>query len=285
MDFEQNARKFINSDHIGNYVDIGDISIHYLEAGEGDVLLLVHGIGQSLYTWRKNFYELAKSFRVIAIDLPGYGYSGRPDAAYTIEENSQFIEGFLNTLQIKTCHIAAFGSGALYALYFMYSNPKRVKRAIVIAPGGLTASCPQQVRMLGGKMMGRMSAMMINERTVRTLLEGCYFDRTLISNDDVREYYLPINDTVSKEAILRSVSNLNMGTVMDVLRDVEQKVLIMWGKDDSWRPPEMANLFHAAMKNSLLLEIRNCGHLMHEEKPEKFNAAVLEFLHEKKRSS
>jgi pimeloyl-ACP methyl ester carboxylesterase len=280
---QDNTRKFINSDHIGQYVDIGDMSVHYLEAGEGDPLLLVHGIGQSLYTWRKNFYELAKTFRVLAVDLPGSGYSGRPDVAYTIEETSQFIEGFLNALQIKTCHIAAFGSGALYALYFMYANPKRVKKAAVIAPGGLTASCPKQVRMLGGKMFNRMGAMMLNEKTIRILLEDCYFDRTLVTDDDVKEYYLPINDTVSKEAIVRAVSNLDMGTVMDVLREIEQRVLILWGVDDSWRPAEMANLFHTGIKNSQLTEIRNCGHLLHEEKPDRFNAMLLEFFHERKK--
>jgi pimeloyl-ACP methyl ester carboxylesterase len=278
LDYNENRSKFINSDHIGSYVDIGDISIHYLEAGEGDVLLLIHGIGQSLYTWRKTINELSRTFRVIALDMPGFGYSGRPDIGYTIEENSQFIEGFMNALEIKTAHIAAFGSGALYALYFMYANPKRVRRSVIIAPGGITASCPQPVRMLGGRMMSRMSAMMLNEKTIRSLLESCYFDRTLIKEEDVKENFLPINDNVSREAILRSVANLHMGTVMDVLREIEHAVLIMWGVDDSWRPIEMANLFHAGLKNSALVEMRNCGHLPHEEKAERFNYTVAEFL-------
>lgn len=281
MDYNENRSKFINSDHIGSYVDIGDISIHYLEAGEGDVVLLIHGIGESLYTWRKNIVELSKSYRVIALDLPGFGYSGRPDIAYTIEENSQFIEGFMNALEIKSAHIVAHGSGALYALYFMYANPKRVRRAVVIAPGGLTASCPQPVRMLGGRMMSRMSAMLLNEKTIRSLLESCYFDRTQIKDDDVKEYFTPLNDTTTRESILRSVANLNMGIVMDVLREIEHAVLIVWGVDDSWRPIEMANLFHAALTNSALVEVRNCGHLLHEEKPDRFNYIVLEFFQSK----
>ena len=80
---------FINSEQVGETIPIRlpgfdqkgeETFVHYLESGVGEPLLLIHGIGQSLYTWRNVFGELSENYRVIAIDLPGHGYSGRPES-------------------------------------------------------------------------------------------------------------------------------------------------------------------------------------------------------------
>ena len=72
----KNARRaFSNNPNTGDYIDFEGVRMHYLEKGAGRPVLLVHGIGQSLYTWHKNIDALAESFHVFAPDLLGYGYS------------------------------------------------------------------------------------------------------------------------------------------------------------------------------------------------------------------
>ena len=71
------------------------LRIHYMDEGDGEPLVLVHTIGQSIYTWRCLYASLTQHYRVIAVDMPGFGYSSRPDVySYTIEEQSKALELF-----------------------------------------------------------------------------------------------------------------------------------------------------------------------------------------------
>jgi pimeloyl-ACP methyl ester carboxylesterase len=144
---------FENNEYIGAYANISfdiatetemgpetlrfETKIHYYEKGEGEPLLLVHGMGQSLYTWRENIDFFAENgFRVIAPDMVGFGYSGHLNIYYTIEENALVIGAFLDVLGIKKTHIAGFSTGALSALQFAATNPKKVDRLVLVSPGG-----------------------------------------------------------------------------------------------------------------------------------------------------
>jgi alpha-beta hydrolase superfamily lysophospholipase len=118
-----NKEHFLNREHSGEYTEVEfdtyitnkgkeevlDIvtNIHYYEAGEGEPLILVHGIGQNSYTWRNIFYQLAKDFHVYAIDLPGHGFSGKPEISYTVEEFALAIEAFMNVKKIVSASFCA----------------------------------------------------------------------------------------------------------------------------------------------------------------------------------
>ena len=114
------SQLFINSEKVGDFVEItlpmlgedeeSEVArIHYLEAGVGEPLLLIHSLGQSLYTWRNVFAELSDNYRVIAIDLPGHGYSSRPDTfSYTADDFAFIFNGFLDALNIKSAHMVGF---------------------------------------------------------------------------------------------------------------------------------------------------------------------------------
>ena len=102
------------SSHGKEEVEDIKMPMHYYEAGEGEPLILVHGIGQSIYTWRKNFEELAKHFHVFAIDLPGHGFSGKPQMSYSIEEFALSLESFMNVRELASAHFCAFGEATAY---------------------------------------------------------------------------------------------------------------------------------------------------------------------------
>ena len=89
--------------------------IHYMEAGMGEPLLLIHTVGQSLYTWRGVFNLLSARYRVIAIDLPGFGYSDRPENfSFSVEDYAEVIARFMDAKGIESAHIAAFSLGAAF---------------------------------------------------------------------------------------------------------------------------------------------------------------------------
>lgn len=271
-------RPFIYGEHTGEYVEIQGLRIHVTAGGEGEPLLLVHGIGQSAYTWRRNFDALCEYFFVVAVDMIGYGYSDKPDLTYTIEENSEFLLALLNALRIRKTHIVALGSGACYALDFMVHYPDRVDRAVCIAPGGLTPEMPMILRLMKSSF-SRATSYLFGEGTVKQLLGSCMFDQTCLTEKDVIETYRTLHSRESKEVLSRSIRNFDEQDVVSRLRMLPHEVLYIWGSEDRWRPIKpYSETYLAATQHSSLYIMRNCGHLPHEEKPERFISAVTGFL-------
>ena len=269
---------FYYGEHTGEFIEIQALRIHITYAGEGDPVLLIHGAGQNSYTWRHQFEALAERYFVVAVDMIGYGYSDKPDLTYTIEENSEFLLALLNTLRIKQTNIIAMGSGATYALDFMVHYPDRVHRAICSAPGGVTDSMPLPLRLMQSSTFGWLGKALFSERKFNSMISNCMFDQTCLSSQDLSIYYETMDSKESREVLRRSIANFQEDDVLYNLRLLPHEVLFVWGSEDRWRPIADAGLYTAPIENYALYEMRNCGHLPHEEKPDKFNENALYFL-------
>lgn len=174
--------------------------IHYIEAGTGEPLILVHTVGQSFYTWRRVFNRLSEHYRVIAPDLLGHGYSDRPlTFGYTIEEHAEALRLFMDALGIESAHFAAFSMGSAYALKFAMQNPSRVGRLVLVSPGGVTPEMPLSIRMIDSPMLGFLASRLYGLRTVEKLLHDAVFDLTNITPDVVQEYYRPASDPEGRQ--------------------------------------------------------------------------------------
>lgn len=253
--------------------------IHYLEAGTGEPLILVHTVGQSLYTWRRVFNRLSEHYRVIAPDLLGHGYSDRPlTFGYSIEEQADALRRFMDALGIESAHFAAFSMGCAYALKFAMQYPERVGRLVLLSPGGVTQDMPLFIRMIDSPMLGFLASRLYNLRTVEKLLQEAVFDLTNITPDVVQEYYRPASDLEGRRAIRLSLQYFEDEEIIANLRTLAADTLILMGAEDKWHNAETCELYHAAMRNAGFSVVRNAGHLMHEEKPERFIAALLEFI-------
>lgn len=286
-------KKFINSEHVGDYITIQlpgfpdksgeavpeDARVHYMEAGTGEPLILLHSLGQSLYTWRGVYASLSEHYRVIAIDLLGHGYSARPvQFDYTIAEQSEALRLFMDAKGIESAHIVSFSVSALYTLDFVAKNPERVGKVVLCTPGGITHEMPLAIRMLDSALLGGIACRLFNRRTVERCLADCFFDLTTINEEVVDSYYSTIADTYSRKALQLSVANLDETEVERLLRVIENEVLILWGTEDKWHKPDTSELYHAALSNAQFGVIRNAGHLLHEEKASRFVESILEYI-------
>lgn len=310
MGFSLEVRKFINSEHTGDYVEIvlpgtpepaskkkqasapeesvetvpevpgESLKLHYMEAGDGEPLILVHTVAQSLYTWRTVFDRLSEHYRVIALDMPGHGYSGRPvDFGYTIDEGAYVLGAFMDVLGITSAHFMAFSMGCAPVLKLSLTSPERVGRVILLSPGGVTPEMPLSVKMIDSPLFGFVASYLYSMRTIETLLKDAVFDLTNITPEVVQEYYRPISDSGSRSAVRRSLQYYDDEAVVGALRELKVPALILQGSEDKWHHPEScAELYHAAMKDASFAVIRNAGHLLHEEKPERIVEATLEYI-------
>ncbi len=256
------------------------LKLHYIEAGEGEPLILVHTVGQSFYTWRNVFERLSAYYRVIAIDLPGHGYSGRAYTfGYTIEEYAFALRAFMDEMRIQSAHFAAFSLGCAYVMRLAADEPSRVGRIVLLSPGGISPEMPLPIRLIDSPLLGFAASFFYNMRTVEKLLHEAVFDLTNITPEVVAAYYRTVCDGAARRALRMSVQRFDEEPVLASLRDVPTPVLILQGSEDKWHLPEHgAEVYHAALRNAASAVVRNAGHLMHEEKPERIIAALLEFI-------
>ncbi|MDL2258034.1 alpha/beta hydrolase [Eubacteriales bacterium OttesenSCG-928-K08] len=293
MSLALQMKKFINSEHMGDYAQItlpgfadknGNVQpeetrIHYAEAGVGEPLILIHTVGQNIYTWRNVFFQLAEHYRVFALDLLGHGYSGRPEQFdYTIPEHSETIGMFMDAKGLESAHFVGFSMGAMYVLDFIVKNPDRVGKTILLAPGGVTPEMPLSIRMLSSSMLGGLASRLYTRRTVERCLGECFFDLTNINAEMLDGYYATMAGTNSRKAIQYCISGFDEADVEANMRNVQTSVLVLWGADDKWHPTEGSEIFHIAITDAQFGVIRNAGHLMHEEKAQRFIESVLEYI-------
>lgn len=251
--------------------------IHYYEEGEGPALLLLHGATQSLYTFRNNVSVLAEHCHVLVPDLLGHGYSDCPSIVFSVEEYALSIEAFLNEHNVGRVSIVAVGQSCAYALDFASYNQDRVRKLVFINPGSFAATEFPGARSIAGGL-GSSINKFAKIAFMQKCLDKCYFDKTLLTEEIVREYCLPLQDSDVRASIRLAVANYNEQDVLAKLGALTFPILMITSEDDTISNQENIEHYAMAMRDGYSLRLRNCGYFPHVEKSEKVNAAILEFL-------
>ncbi len=244
-----------------------NVVIHYLEGGQGPVLVLVHGLGSSAEIWRPVMERLAKSYRVVAPDLPGYGKSDRPNADYSIEYQSQELGSFIDALGADKITLAGNSMGGWIAAITALNDPGRIGRLILVDSAGFRRDFPPPVN--------------INPSTreeMRAFLLELFADKSRVSEGMVNgqwEYRKDIGSTVL--ATLESLKT-KAPYLDDRLKEIKIPTLIVWGKQDAITPLDLAGRFNSGIRGSRLVVIDDAGHVPELERPEAFYRAVKSFV-------
>ena len=254
-------------------------NIHYIQQGVGEDIILIHSIGQSLYTFRELITWLSGSFRVTALDLVGFGYSDKPYYFdYTMDEMADFIDRFMSELGINTANFFGFSMGAGYVINFAKRYPERVERLVLMCPGGITPDMPLSVRMLQSGLFGGIASKLYNLKSVEKMLNECFFDLTNLTDDLLVEYYRPASTPDCRRVVRACIANYDDEGILNSLRDVGAETLLLWGNEDKWHPTEMSDIFRNVLPNVTYNLVRNAGHLAHEEKAEKVAHLIKTFI-------
>ncbi len=136
VSFEQYRASFPNSTY-SHFTDVDGVRVHYQEKGDGTPLILIHGYTSSNYTWKNVFEPLSKSFRVISLDLKGFGFSGKPDGDYTRRAQAILVTHLLDQLGIDKAWFAGSSMGGEVTLNIAITNPQRVSGLILIDSAGV----------------------------------------------------------------------------------------------------------------------------------------------------
>lgn len=239
-----------------------EIDAHVLDAGKGPAVLCIHGMGSSHYGWRRNIDILMGSFRLVAPDLPGYGFSREPeDFAYRIDDYVHFLCNLLDALKVKRVHLLAHSFGAAIAERFARLHPKRVDRLILV--GAADMEDPTLYN---------------NEKIAKHLLLNSYFDKSVIDLQLVQLAKI-FNQDGRTVATSHRVSRVNRnGVSRGDAPPLSHPTLVIWGREDLIIPLELAERVLPHLEDRVFHIIEDAGHACHEEKPELFNRLVRDFL-------
>ena len=258
-------------------ITAGSVNTAYLSAGEGLPVILLHGAGAGAVTWYPSIGVISKEYHVIAPDIVGYGESDKPDAPYDRAFFSSWLNEFLSALNVSKAHVVGLSQGGAIALQFALDYPEMIDKLVLVDAGGLGAQ-PSLASLLG----------MLWLNTIPSFLANLFYSRFILFNPDNRDpnhrkYSVEIIKGNGGKKPFQQGRGAAVSTIsMDLLRQIDRETLIIWGENDKLFDIEHGEAAAKVMPNAKLVRIPRAGHLPLMDRPELFNAILLEFLKENK---
>jgi pimeloyl-ACP methyl ester carboxylesterase len=273
-----------NADY-SRFVEVAGVQVHYQEAGDNSAspLLLIHGFASSNLVWSKVLLQLSEAgFRVIAPDLLGYGYSGKPrHLDYTIASQAKMVIGLLKQLGIANIRLVGSSYGGAVAATIALDHPELVEKLVLV--GAVTNNRPTRymlMRLFGSPIIGDiLSPLVVGSRRLLRLRMKRVYDRHAWELDErrVQARHLPLRTRGTHRAIIRTVRRWDAERISRDAHLLAQPTLIVWGDKDREVPLADGERLQQEIPNSRLFVFRECGHLPHEEYPAEFTKLVSEF--------
>jgi pimeloyl-ACP methyl ester carboxylesterase len=283
-DWNRNRHIIFHSDH-SRFVDVDGVRVHYQEAGDRNApaLVLIHGFASSTLVWSKVFLPLANAgFRVIAVDMLGFGYSGKPrNGDYTIAGQASVLMGLLDRLNIKRATLVGSSYGGAVAATCALDYPRRVEKLVLI--GTVNDNRPldyKLMRVFSAPVFGDVvSPLLIGSRTLLRRRMKRVYDRHewVLDERRVDARHLPLRASGTQRAIIRTVRGWDAERISRDAHLISQPTLLLWGENDCEIPLADGERLHESIPRSRLIVFLTCGHIPHEEYPEEFTGVVADF--------
>jgi len=285
VSFDQVRASVPNAEY-SHFADIDGVRVHYQEKGTGTPLVLLHGFTSSTYSWKDVFGPLSQDFRVIAVDLKGFGFSGKPDGDYSRAAQATLVAHLLDHLNIEKSWLCGSSMGGEIALNLALQNPQRVAGLILIDSGGVEVSGSGSLapRYLLMPVVGRVltALALTSDKLVRQGLEKSFYDRTKVTNERVANYYRPLQTRAGQLAAIRARAQADQSPIEQDLNRINAPSLIIWGAQDALIPLAAGIRMNKLIKDSQLRIFDSCGHLPQEEMPARVVEEITNFIAEQK---
>lgn len=265
-------------------------SLAYVDEGSGsETIIFIHGLGSYLPAWKKNIEGLKDHFRVIAIDLPGYGHSSKEPHSGMMSFYAEVVVDFMDQLGLEQAVLAGHSMGGQISMVAAMKHPERVKRLILAAPAGFERFSEGQKQWFRNAMTLRGVKLTRVEDIVSNLAYNFY--------ELPRDAEFMITDRIAMRsaedfdaycfAVVQSVNGMVDEPVIDHLDKITQPTLILFGEKDNLIPnrflnpgttAEVAQVGADRIASNKLVMLPNTGHFLQYENYQRFNEEVISFL-------
>jgi pimeloyl-ACP methyl ester carboxylesterase len=256
--------------------------LRYVRSGSGPPVVLVHGFASSLYTWKDVLPDLTGSHDVVALDLPGFGWSDRPPDL-SFEELPEAVTGLMDALAVPRAALVGNSMGGGVVAVVAAEQPERVSALVLIDAAGFDLEPedqPGMVRLMMSPLGALAGALPGRRLAVEIALRQVFQDDRLVTDERVAEYTAGTFQPGTFAAMRSLGRSLGDGTavVQNGLPRIEAPTLVIWGREDRWIPLAHADRFVAAIPNAEKRVLDACGHMPQEEKPAAVGDLLLQFL-------
>lgn len=283
-------RKHEGGDHVTQmrYIEVNGDRIAYRDEGDGEVLLLVHGMAGSSETWRGLVPRLAENYRVVAPDLLGHGASDKPRGDYSLGGFAVWLRDFMDALGIARATVIGQSLGGAIAMQFAYQHRQRCERLVLIGSAGLEPELNLALRVLSAPGAELVLPVVAPQpvRDVGNRLRSLLSSAGLRSpgGEELWNSYASLTDGATRDVFLRTLRSVvdyrgQAVAAMNQLHLAAQlPVLLIWGERDWMVPVSHGHAAHDAMPGSRLAVLAEVGHFPHVESPELVTDLVHDFI-------
>jgi pimeloyl-ACP methyl ester carboxylesterase len=266
-------------------IDVVGARANYVELGEGPPLVFVHGLSGAWQNWLENIPRFARSHRVVALDLPGFGGSPMPPWEISIPAYGRFLRDFCERLGIERCSLVGNSMGGFIATEFAITDPERVDELVLVSAAGITWA---RARREPAKVLARLGAASAplafrfhmagirRPRLRRSAFQQVVHDPNAIRPELLFEIAVP---ALRSPGYPDAITTLVGYDIRDRLAEIGVPTLIVWGRNDRIVPVPAARAYQRRIgDNADLVIFDECGHVPQMERPVRFNRVVEEFL-------
>jgi len=255
------------------FAQINGMQMHYQIYGEGEPLLLVHGLGSSGRDWEIQYAHFAQNYQVIVFDGRGHGQSDKPPGPYSIARFAEDCAKLLKFLELEQVHVVGISMGGMIALQLAVDYPEMMKSLVVVNTGPeLVVHSLNDlfqlwqrlliIRLVGMRKLGEILSRRLFPKPEQEVLRKIFIERS--AENDPRSY-------------INSLKGMVGWSVVDCLHKITCPTLIV-AADNDYTPVEEKRPFVERIPNVQLAVIEDAHHAVTVERPEEFNRIVEDFL-------
>ena len=268
-----------------SFISVDGMDVHFRDEGdENDTIpvVLIHGTGSSLHTFDQWTHELKDEYRVVRMDLPGYGLTGPfPSRDYSVHAYVQFIEHFLEAMGISKCVIGGNSLGGHISWRFTVKNPQMVNKLILIDATGYpfkAKSEPLAFSVAKVPVIKNLFTFITPRFIARSSVENIYADKSKVTAELASRYFELTLRPGNRQAFVDRFTAKYDEEAYKQISEISHPTLILWGDKDLLVPVENAARFHQDLPNDTLVILEGTGHVPMEESPARSVEAAISFL-------
>lgn len=249
------------------FINIDGLRINYIDEGEGDNVLLLHGWGASIETMQPIVNALKYKYRVLAIDLPGFGLSDSPKIAWDSYKYADLVKKFIDILSLKDINLIGHSHGGRVSIILSSKYRGMVKKLILIDSAGIIAqkNIIYYYKVIKYKIYKKIYYLL--NKNNDTKMEKFY---KKFGSEDFKN----ADNAVMRESLVKVLHD----NVEDCLSMIKSATLIIWGENDKDTPIYMAQKLNKKIANSALIILEKAGHYSYLDDFYKFRLIIESFL-------
>ena len=260
--------------HKAEWLEADGIKLRALRTGQGDTtLVFLHGYGEHLLTWRGVIDPLAKHYRILAVDLPGFGGSDKPDRPYTVDSMVATVRDLLARWTKPPVILVGHSMGGAISAATAAAEPEKVVALVLVAPAGIDVA-------LGGimdTMSRRRSALIGMWEAARASVTPMH-DPAWFEEPPDRARYDPALDPAFRASTARALRDFQFEGLGEVYRKLGLPVLLVWGTADPVVPADVADSLAKYLPCHQLAFLERTLHRPQVERPDAVVAILERFL-------